>query len=213
MLCAAPVFGQKFSKRVQQRQEARKANYFYGASFTFTTGYTHSWLSESDYTLSTKAFGRKAETQNTRDSWNLGFLYDHAFSKAWGIQSGFFYMEKGGELFTFYDGGLGYGPIVVDETTIKVSYLGLQCMARYFIPVNYHTRFSLNAGIHLDYAVQAGSYFSKWDLGPQAGIGFDWKHLAASVTWQIGVYPKVVDDSRSRLSAINVNVGVRFWKD
>lgn len=213
MLCAAPVFGQKFSKRVQQRQEARKANYFHGASFTFTTGYSHSWLSKSDYTLSTTKFGRSAETKNTRDSWNLGFIYDHALSRKWGIQTGFYYMEKGGEQFTYYDGNLGYGPVLVDKNTVHASYLEIQGMARYFFPLDYYTRISLNAGFHIGYAVKQGSYFSKWDLGPQVGVGFDWKHLATSVTWQIGAFPNVIDGSNSRLSSVNVNVGVRFWKD
>ncbi len=213
LLSVAPVFGQKFSKRAQQRQEARKANYFYGASFTFTAGYSHSWLSVSDYTLSTTKFGRSAETKNTHNSWNMGFLYDHALSKKWGIQSGLSFVEKGGELDTYYDGGLGYGPVLVEETGLKASYLSLQGMARYFFPVNYYTRFSINAGFHIDVAVSTDDYFNKWDIGPQVGVGFDWKHLATSVTWQIGAFPNVIDNSDSRLSSIHVNVGVRIWKE
>ena len=216
MTSASCVFAQKFTKREQARREAREANYFCGASFTLTAGYTHSWMSESKIKQGISSYGKSEYWNNTDNSFNLGFLWDQAFSKKWGLQTGLFFNNKGGDHLYYYDNGTSanYGPILRQEETneVTVHSFGLQCQMRYFFPVGKYSRFSVNAGVFVDKQFDTPSGIANWNLGPQVGLGYDWKHLSVSTTYQPGLFNKVTDNSKSGLNAVLVNIGFRMWK-
>lgn len=207
------VYAQKFTKREQARREAREANYFCGATFSFCSGYVHSWMSNNviDKRLS---YGKSERWANTNNHFDLGFAWDQAFNKHWGIQSGLYFMNKGGDHLYYYDNGLGYGKILRDEETDEVNAQSVefQSQVRYFVPLAKKARLSLNAGYYIDKIIGKPSGFSHWNLGPQVGLGVDWMHLSTSVTYQPGLFENVVNDSHSRQSAVCVNIGYRFWK-
>ena len=133
-VAVAPSFAQKFTKREQARREAREKYYFCGNMFTLTAGYNHSWLTPSDVTLKSSQYGKSEKMTNTKDAFNIGFLWDHAFKKAhlWSIQSGLYFTVKGGEHLYYYDNGLGSGPQLKEEQTEKLTIQGLelQCLLR-----------------------------------------------------------------------------------
>lgn len=215
-LCLAPsVFAQKFTKREQARREAREANYFCGATFTFFGGYTHSWMTEEPLDI-TATYGKSEYWNNTDNSYTLGFAWDQAFSRRWGIQTGLYLNNKGGDHLHYYDGGTSgnYGPILRPEETdeVTVHSIELQCQGRFFLPLGKYSRISLNAGLFIDKHFDTPSGIGNWNIGPQAGIGFDWKHISTCVTYQPGLSTKVTDQSDSRLNGISVNLGYRIWK-
>lgn len=209
------LYAQKFTKREQARREAREAYYFCGASFTLTAGYVHSWLDNSAVDLgSSSTFGKSERWGNTDNSFNLGFLWDQAVSKRWGIQTGAFYMRKGGDHLYYYDNGLGYGAILRDEETDEVTAqsIELQSQARYYINLAKKFRLTLNGGFYIDKFVGSTSGYRNWNIGPQVGLGIDCWHFSGSVTYQPGVFKTVIDDCDSRQNSISVNIGYRFWK-
>jgi hypothetical protein len=46
----------------------------------------------------------------------------------------------------------------------------------------------------------------------QCGVGYDYRHLALSLTYQPGLYRNYTDDSDARMNALMFNVGFRFWR-
>lgn len=217
-LCAitlgSPLYAQKFSKKEQARREAREANYFYGASFTFTSGYVHSWMSNNSIALKSTYYGKSESWGNTNNHFNIGFAWDQAFNRHWGLQTGAYFTNKGGDHLYYYDNGLGYGKILRDEETeeINAQCVELQSQARYFINLTKRQRISLNAGVFVDKIIGKPSGYKHWNLGPQVGIGYDVQHWSVSGTYQPGLFEKVTKNSNSRQSAICVNIGYRLWK-
>lgn len=212
LILATPMYAQKFTKKAQERQAAREANYFFGSSFTFTAGYLHSWMNASKMTLSNPAFGESAAVKNTHDSFNIGFIWDHSFSRQWGMQSGLYYVQKGGEQMSYYDGGLGYGNILCGTESLKMEAIELQVMARYFFPLTRYSRLSVNVGPYLSKLINTPDNFSEWDLGVMCGIGYDWKHLAVALNYQPGINRNLIEDCNTSMNAVSLNVGFRFWK-
>lgn len=210
------VYAQKFTKREQLRREAREKYYFCGNTFTLTAGYNHAWLTSSDVDLSTTYFGKSEKVANTRESFNLGFLWDYAFknSRRWSIQSGFYYTVKGGEHLYYYDNQLGQGPQLREEETVKMKMQGIeaQFLFRYSIPLAYKQRITLNVGPYVTKFFDKPTGVKDWDLGGMAGIGYDFHHWSASVNYQPGCFPKVIKNCNSRVANISVNFGYRFWK-
>lgn len=209
------LHAQKFTKKAQARREAREANYFYGASFTFTSGYVHSWMSNNVIDLQSDYYGKSERWGNTNNHFDIGFAWDQAINKHWGIQTGLYFTNKGGDHLYYYNNGLGMGPILLtektDEVNVKLAELQTQC--RYFIPLAQKLRLSLNAGLYLDRTIKEPSGIRKWNFGPQVGLGFDWTHYSASVTYQPGVFDGMtVKNSNARQSALCVNIGYRIWK-
>lgn len=209
----APVSAQKFSKKDKARQEARAKDYFYGASFTVTAGYLHSWMLDGDVEVfTTDAFGRSECFMNTHDAFDIGFLWDQSFDRHWGMQQGLYYVQKGGEKHYYYNAGLGAGPILRDTKTISVSGIEWQALCRYYIPLTQVSRLSVNAGGYLTTLLNCHSNgIRNWDMGLMCGVGYDYRHLAVSVSYQPGVFYKVAKNSDLRLNALMVNVGFRFW--
>lgn len=214
-LAPATLYAQKFTKKAQLRREAREANYFYGASFTFTSGYVHSWMNNSSIDLGTSYFGKSERWGNTNNHFDIGFIWDQSINKHWGIQTGAFYTNKGGDHLFYYDNGLGKGPIMLTEKTdeINVQAVEIQSQGRFFIPLAKQLRVSLNAGVYVDRMIKPADGINKWNFGPQAGIGVDWKHLSTSVTYQPGVFNELLtDNSHTCQNALTVNVGYRIWR-
>lgn len=213
MVAVTPMFAQKFSKKEQQRREARAENFFYGASFTLTGGYLHSWLTEKEIDQNVEYFGKTEKWGQYRNSFNLGFQYDHLIKRHWGLQAGLFYAVKGGDHTEYYDSQLGYGPVlrqVVEEA--KNQMIELQMQARAFLPVSQRGRFSLNGGMYIDRVFKSADGFGKWDLGVQAGVGYEWYHTSLSVTYQYSLLNPYIENSKSKQNALYVNIGYRLWK-
>ncbi len=208
------LFAQKFTKKEQARREAREQYYFCGSTFTFTAGYVHSWMSNNAIGLDTEYYGKSERWGNTDNSFDLGFIWDQAFNKKWGLQTGAYYMRKGGDHLYYYDNGLGIGKILRDEETdeVTVQSVELQCQARYFFNLAKKMRLSLNGGIYIDKFFSSPSGIRNWNLGPQVGIGFDCNRVAVSCTYQPGLFEIVADDSYTKQNAICVNIGYRLWK-
>ncbi len=208
-----PTFAQKFSKKERERQEARARDYFHGASFTVTAGYLHSWMTNGDVpTLSTNKFGRSEQYRNTHESFNVGFLWDQSFSRHWGMQHGLYYVQKGGELTTFHDNGLGVGKLPFSTDRLTVNGIELQGLGRYFIPLAHKSRLSVGAGWYLTKMVGAPGGVNNWDMGLQGQVGYDYGHFSLSATYQPGLFTRYTDDSDARMNALLFNVGFRFWK-
>jgi len=215
LFAITPIFAQKFSKKEQLRREAREANFFYGATFTVTGGYVHSWLSDKLINESCTDFDDIQRWGQDRNSFNIGFQYDHALSKWYGVQAGLFYALKGGDHTYYRDQHLGSGPIQLTELTEKAKNqaVELQLVGRGFLPVSKRSRFSLNGGMYIDRVVESSiEGFGKWDMGLQAGVGYEWYCTSFSFTYQHSIYGPYIEDSKSRQSAIYVNIGCRFWK-
>lgn len=211
-----PAYAQKFTKKEQARREAREANYFCGASFTFTSGYVHSWMT-NDPIEGSYSYGKSECWGNTNNHFDIGFLWDQSFSRQWGIQTGLFYTNKGGDhLYYYQDPSLSvdYGKKLLAEKTSEINAraIQLQSQARYFVPLSKHQRLSVNAGFYIDRMIKEPDGFGKWNLGPQVGLGYDLFHFSTSVTYQPGLYKSVTKKSDSRQSAICVNIGFRLWK-
>lgn len=212
LMMALPAHGQKFSKRLEARKEARAANYFYGAQFTLAAGYVHSWMTTSAVRMNISQFGRSAQIKNTHDAFDIGFLYDQAFNRRWGLQTGLYYTQKGGEHMTYSDQGLGYGPILYDRYGLTVHGVELQALGRCFLPLAYDSRLSLGVGPYITKLIDVPDGFRNWDLGLMVSIGYDWRHWSASLSYQPGLNSGVVEHSDTRMNALSVNVGFRFWK-
>lgn len=216
LAATAPIFAQKFTKREQARREARENYYFCGNSFTLTAGYNHAWLTAAEIDLSSPAFGKSEKLANTVNRFNAGFLWDHAFknSKKWSLQSGLFYTMKGGEHLYYYDAGFGKGPQLRDEETetLNIQAVEAQVLWRRSFALAYDQRITLNAGPYVSKFIDAPSGIKGWDFGVTLGVGFDYKHWAASISYQPGVFPFIADDCYTRQANIAVNVGWRFWK-
>lgn len=216
LVAITPIYAQKFTKREQARREARENYYFCGNTFTLTAGYNHAWLTASEIDLSSAAYGKSEKMANTVNRFNVGFLWDYAFknSKKWGVQTGLFYTMKGGAHLYYYDNGVGNGPQLRDEETevLKIQGVELQVLWRRFINLAYDQRLTLNAGPYVNKYIDAPSGIKEWDFGVTVGLGYDYKHWSASISYQPGVYPFIADDCHTRQANIAVNVGWRFWK-
>lgn len=208
------LYAQKFTKKEQARREAREANYFCGATFTYSAGYVHSWLNNKPISNTTNGIGKTEYWANTDNSFDLGFSWDQALNKYWGIQTSIYYMRKGGDHLYYYDGDLGYGKILRPEETEEVTSQGaeLQFQGRYFINLSKHQRLSVNAGGYIDKFFRKPSGYNNWNMGPQVGIGYDCFQISTSVTYQPGVFKRAFSSSDACQSAILVNIGYRIWK-
>ena len=212
MVMAMPMFGQRFTKKEQALREARAINYFYGNSFTLSAGYVHGWLATDHFDLN--EFGRTGLYGNTRESFSFSFAWDYCKKKNHGVQIALGYAQFGGEKVFYEDLGLGYGPQQRYDLTeqIHINNLVLQSSYRYFIPLTYKSRLSLNAGIYFSRVLGKYKEAKDWDMGPVVGLGYDWKHLSLGVNYMPGVYPNIVDGSTTRISSLMFNVGVHMWK-
>ncbi len=212
VIVAMPSFAQRFTKKEQAKREARAINYFYGNSFTLSAGYVHSWLARDRFTEN--AFGRTGAYQNTRDSYAFSFSWDYNKKKHHGFRVSAGYAQFGGEKIYYSDQGLGYGrqqrydltqQIHLNEVTVQGKY-------RYFIPLTYKSRLSLDAGLYVSRIVGSYGDADDWDFGPVVGIGYDVKHLSLGLDYMPGVWGNVIDGSTARVSALIFNVGFHFWK-
>lgn len=212
----APCFAQKFTKREQARREARENYYFCGNMFTFTAGYNHSWLTPSEIDLISGAYGKSEKIANTKEAFNVGFLWDHAFkdSKKWSIQSGLYYTMKGGEHLYYYDNKLGMGPQLREEDTEKLTLQGIevQTLLRRAFPIAYDQRITVNVGPYLTRLIDVPTNAKKWDMGVLIGMGYDYKHWSASISYQPGLFPNIINKCDTRQANISVNFGYRIWK-
>jgi len=205
-------FGQRFTKKEQALREARAINYFYGNSFTVSAGYVHGWLATDHFDETT--FGRTGAYQNTRESFSAAFAWDYCKSKKYGFQVSLNYAEFGGEKLYYQDMGLGYGPQFRPDLTeaIHINEVMAIGMYRYFIPLTYVSRLSINGGAYFSRIVGTYDDVKDWDLGVVVGLGYDWKHLSVSVNYLPGVFPSVVDNSTTRVCGLMFNVGLHLWK-
>ena len=215
-ISTAPIFAQKFTKREQARREAREKNYFCGNMFTLTVGYNHSWLASKMIELPSSYYGKSEKLCNTKEAFNIGFLWDYCFKSGtkWSSQIGAYYSEKGGQHLYYYDNGLGQGPQLREEETknVKLKGIEIQALIRYSFPLAYDKRITVNAGPYVTKFIDTPDEFKDWDLGIMVGVGFDYKHISASMSYQPGIYPQVANDCKTRVSNISLNIGYRFWK-
>ncbi len=212
LIVATPSFAQRFTKKEQAKREARAINYFYGNSFTVSAGYVHSWLATNNFTET--AFGRTGAYQNTRDSYAFSFAWDYNKKKHHGFRVSAGYAQFGGEKIFYSNQGLGYGRqerYDLNET-IHLNEIMVEGKYRFFIPLTYKSRISLDAGVYIARIVGTYDTAEDWDMGPVVGIGYDWKHLSLGVDYLPGVWNKVIEDSNTRVCALMFNVGFHFWK-
>lgn len=212
MVVAMPTFAQRFTKKEQAKREARAINYFYGNSFTLSAGYVHSWLARDRFTGDT--YGMTGAYQSTRDSYVISFAWDYNKKKHHGFRVSASYAQFGGEKDFYHDMGLGYGRQQRYDLTeqIHLNEVMVGGKYRYFIPLTYKSRISLDAGIYVSRIVGSYDDVQNWDLGPMVGIGYDWKHLSLGVDYMPGVWNDVIEGSTARVSALIFNVGLHLWK-
>lgn len=212
LLVSMPSFGQRFTKKEQALREARAINYFYGHSFTLSTGLVHSWMAKDSFDES--IFGRTGAYQNTRNSFDFDFAWDYCKSKYHGFKIDLAYAEFGGEKLFYYDGGLGYGPQLRDDLTetIHLNEVMLSGRYRYFIPLTYKSRLSLDAGIYFSRIVGSYDDAKNWDMGAVVGVGYDWKHVSCGIDYMPGVFSNVIEKSSTRVGALMFKVGWRLSK-
>jgi len=212
LVVVMPTFGQRFTKKEQALREARAINYFYGNSFTLSTGYVHGWLSQDRF--SETKYGRTGQYSNTRESFAASFAWDYCKKKTHGWQVAATYAQLGGEKVFYHDAGLNNGPQLRDDLTeaIHLNEVMLMGQYRYFIPLTYVSRLSINGGIFASRIVGSYGDANDWDLGAVVGIGYDWKHLSLSVNYVPGCYPDVISGSDTRACALMFNVGLHLWK-
>lgn len=212
MIVAVPCMGQRFTKKEQALREARAINYFYGNSFTLSTGYVHGWLATDHFDVN--EYGRTGLYGNTRESFAFSFAWDYCKRKNQGIQIAASYAQFGGQKIFYADQGLGYGPQQRYDLTesIHINEVLLQASYRYFVPLTYKSRLSLNAGIYAGRVLGKYSDAKDWDMGPVVGLGYDYKHLSVGVNYLPGVYNNIIKRSDTRISALMLNVGVHLWK-
>ena len=212
LLVSMPSFGQRFTKKEQALREARAINYFYGHSFTLSTGLVHSWMAKDSF--NENIFGRTGAYQNTRNSFDFDFAWDYCKSKQHGFKIDLAYAQFGGEKLFYYDGGLGYGPQLRDDLTetIHLNEVMLSGRYRYFIPLTYMSRLSLDAGIYFSRITGSYEEGKNWDMGALVGLGYDWKHVSCGIDYLPGVYSNVIKSSSTRVGALMFKVGWRFSK-
>lgn len=214
LFIAMPVFGQRFTKKEQALREARAKNFFYGHSFTLSTGYVHSWLTTEHFDSNTSIYGRTGQYCNTRESFDAFLSWDVCMSRHWGIQFSGGYVQMGGQKLFYQDQGLGYGPQLRDDLTetIHINAAEVQTMARWFFPLTYKSRLSLNGGVYVDRVLGKYDDCHDWDFGALVSLGYDWNHWSASVIYKPGFSPDIIKSSDTRAASIAVNVGFRLWK-
>ena len=207
-----PLSAQRFTKKEQALREARAINYFYGHSFTLSAGYVHGWLLGDHFEDDT--FGRTGSYQNKRESYAFSFDWDICKKKTHGYQFGLDFVQLGGSKIFFEDLGLGYGKQQRHDLTeqIHLNELMLTGAYRYFIPLTYESRLSLNGGIYVSRILGSYDDAKDWDLGAFVSIGFDYKHWSASVRYYPGVYGNVIDDSTARVAGLSLSIGYHLWK-
>lgn len=212
MIVTLPAFGQRFTKKEQALREARAINYFYGNSFTLSSGYVHSWLTTDHF--SGLEYGRTGLYGNTRESFAVSFAWDYCKKKHHGFQLSALYAQFGGQKVFYADQGLGYGPQQRYDLTeqIHLNDLMLQASYRYFIPLTYKSRLSLNAGLYVSRKLGKYKSAKDWDLGPAVGVGYDWKLLSIGVNYMPGVYGNVIENSNTRVAALMFSAGIHLWK-
>lgn len=214
LFIATPLFGQRFTKKEQALREARAKNFFYGHSFTISTGYVHSWLTTDSFDQTKSTFGRTGQYCNTRDSFQAFFSWDICTHRTWGVQFSAGYTQLGGQKLFYQDQGLGYGPQLRPDLTetITINNAEVQGMFRYFVPLTYKSRLSLNGGIFVDRVLGKYDDCHDWDFGPLVSLGYDWDHWSASVIYRPGVNPDLIKRADTRAASISFNVGFRLWK-
>lgn len=212
VMVAMPSFGQRFTKKEQALREARSINYFYGNTFTLSAGYVHGWLCKDNF--ETSNYGQTGAFRNTRYSYGFSFAWDYCKKKNYGFQFGVDYNQFGGEKIYFFDSGLGYGQQQRYDLSEQIHINEVMGMAkyRYFIPLTYKSRLSLNAGAYVGYIVGTYDSNENWDFGPIVGVGYDWKHLSVGLDYMPGVWSNVIEDSSTRVAALMFKVGFHFWK-
>lgn len=212
MIVAMPAFGQRFTKKEQALREARAINYFYGNSFTLSAGYVHGWLATDHF--DELAFGRTGAFQNTRESFAFSFAWDYCKVKTRGLQFGVTYAQFGGEKDYYVDQGLGYGPQQRYDLTqqIHINEIMVHGAYRYFIPLTYKSRLSLNGGLYVSRVLGKYDDAKDWDMGVMVGLGYDWKRLSLGLNYMPGVYGNIIKQSTTRVSALTFSVGVHMWK-
>ena len=95
---------------------------------------------------------------------------------------------------------------------LKNQGIELQCLLRRSFLIAYDQRVTLNVGPYITRLIDTPSEIKGWDLGALVGVGYDYKHLSASVTYQPGVFAHIADQCNTRQANISLNVGFRFWK-
>lgn len=213
-LASEPVIAQRFTKKEQARREARAKNYFYGNTFSLQAGFVNSWFRRNTVVSESEA-GFSNVFQNTRQSFDVGVTWNRAVNKWWGWEAGLFYAGLGGEKCVYYDSGLaGTNSQFRDDRSEQLNYgvMELQGFARFFYPLTYFSRISLDLGVHLDKVVAGGDNVSNWDYGPAVGVSYEWKHLVGRVVYVPGVHTSLVSGAATAQNSIWFNVGYRFWK-
>lgn len=216
LMTALPVQAQKFTKKAEARREARAKNYFYGHTFTVQAGLVHSWLTRYSFTPST-TYGATSRYQNTRQSFDLGFTWDYACTRYWGLQLGTFYSQQGGQLTQRFKNtslSVDYGTQLLNEKTenVHINDLELEAMVRGFLPLTAHSRLSLGVGPYVGRIIAGPDASGHWTMGLQANMAYEWEHVYVGVTYQPGLYESLIDDCNTALNALWFNVGFRFWK-
>lgn len=214
LIIAMPAFGQRFTKKEQALREARAKNFFYGHSFTLSAGYVHSWLTTDKFDQTSSSFGRTGQFSNTRESFDALFSWDICTSRRWGVQFSAGYIQQGGEKLFYSDQGLGNGPQLRPDLneTVHINSAELQSVFRYFIPLTYKSRLSVNAGLYIDRVTGSYSDRNDWDMGALVGLGYDWNHWSVIATYKPGVFPNVIKGSDTRVASLSINLGFRLWK-
>lgn len=212
MIVSLPTFAQRFTKKEQALREARAINYFYGHSFTLSSGYVHSWLSTDKFTPAN--FGQTGQYANTRESFAFSFAWDYCRAKHHGVQLAVSYAQYGGQKLFYADQGLGYGSQLRPDLTqsIHINNLLLQPSYRYFIPLTYKSRLSLDAGMYLSRVLGKYDDAKDWDYGLSVGMGFDWRHLTLGVNYMPGINSNIIEHSDTRIGALTFSVGLHLWK-
>ena len=212
LFVAMPVFGQRFTKKEQALREARAKNFFYGHSFTISAGYVHSWLTTDKF--EENIFGRTGQYSNTRESFEGLFSWDICTNRRWGVQFSAGYTQLGGQKLIYQDQGLGYGPQLRPDLieTIHINEVDARILARWFFPLTYKSRLSLNAGPNVSRVVGKYTNCNDWDFGCVVGLGYDWNHWSFGINYKPGVFPSIIKGSDTRAASISFNAGFRLWK-
>lgn len=213
-LACEPVMSQRFTKKEQARREARAKNYFYGNTFSLQAGFVNSWLRRNTIVSASEA-GFCDVYQNNRQSFAIGATWDRAVKKWWGWEAGVFYAGMGGEKCAYYNSGLpGTTSQLRSDRSQSIDYgvIELQGSVRFFLPLTYFSRLSLDMGVHVDKVVAGGDEVSGWDLGPMVGVSYEWKHIIGRVTYMPGINTGLISGAETAQNSMWFTVGYRFWK-
>lgn len=214
LLFAMPAFGQRFTKKEQALREARAKNFFYGHSFTLSAGYVHGWLTTDKFDKTSNIYGRTGQFSNTRESFDAMFSWDICKNRYWGVQFSLGYLQQGGQKLFYQDENLGYGPQLRPDLTetIHINEAVFDAVGRLFLPLSYKCRLSLNGGVYVSRVLGKYDDCHDWDMGPLVGLGCDWGHWTAGVTYRPGLYGSVIKDCDAGAASVSFNVGFRLWK-